>query len=97
MLPEKQQKKYVEFYDSARFNDILEPKTTLLLHLGVAMALGCIPCMEYYLRQTEKEGVTTEEIGAVQAVVMAVGAGRVNAQLREAEGRMKKDAGVGTK
>lgn len=43
MLPEKQQKKYREFYDSARNNDILEPKTTLLLHLGAAMAFGCTP------------------------------------------------------
>lgn len=87
MLPERQRQKYVEFYDAARHNGILEPKTTLLLHLGVAMALGCSPCMEYYLGQAEKEAITDEEIGAVQAVVMAVAAGRVNAQLREVEKR----------
>jgi len=29
------------------------------------------------------EGITEKEIGAVQAIVMAVSAGRVNAQLRE--------------
>ena len=89
MLPEKQQKTFGEFYDTVRHNGILEPKTTLLLHLAAAMALGCSPCMEYYLGQTEKEGVTAEEIGAVQAVVMAVSAGRVNAQLREVERRLK--------
>ena len=91
MLPEKQQHKYGEFYDAARHNDILEPKTTFLLHLGAAMALGCSPCMEYYLGQAEKEGVRAEEIGAVQAVVMAVASGRVNAQLREVERRLKKE------
>ena len=89
MLPEKQQKAFGDFYDTARSNDILEPKTTLLLHLGAAMALGCSPCMEYYLQQVEKEGITAEEIGAVQAVVMAVAAGRVNAQLRQVERGMR--------
>lgn len=43
MLAEKQQKRYAEFYDSARNNDSLDPKTTLLIHLGAAMAIGCSP------------------------------------------------------
>ncbi len=43
MLPEKQHKSFEAFYDSARHNDILEPKTTLMLHLGAAMAAGCYP------------------------------------------------------
>ncbi len=43
MLPEKQQKTYCDFYDAARNNQILEPKTTLLLHLATAMAFGCYP------------------------------------------------------
>lgn len=45
--------------------------------------------MEYYLGVAREEGFSDEEIGAVQAIVMAVAAGRVNAQLREAERRMK--------
>jgi alkylhydroperoxidase/carboxymuconolactone decarboxylase family protein YurZ len=53
------------------------------------MAFGCSPCMEYYLGQAEKEGITAAEIGAVQGVVMAVAAGRVNAQLREVERRQR--------
>lgn len=89
MLPEKQQKAFGEFYDTVRHNGILDPKTTLLLHLGAAMALGCSPCMEYYLGEVEKAEITQEEIGAVQAAVMAVSAGRVNAQLREVEKRMR--------
>lgn len=44
--------------------------------------------MKYYLGVTKEIGITTDEIGAVQAVVMAVSAGRVNAQLREVERRL---------
>ena len=43
MLPERQQKAYANFYASARNNDILDPATTLMLHLAAAMALGCYP------------------------------------------------------
>jgi hypothetical protein len=43
MLPEKQQQAYTDFYASARKNDILNPKTTLLIHLASAMAVGCYP------------------------------------------------------
>lgn len=43
MLPEKQKATYKEFYGAARYNEILEPKTTLMLHLASAMAIGCYP------------------------------------------------------
>ncbi|MHC4814814.1 MAG: hypothetical protein ACYTGW_12520 [Planctomycetota bacterium] len=43
MLPEKQLATYQAFYDSARNNDILPEKTTLMLHLAAAMGLGCDP------------------------------------------------------
>lgn len=43
MLPPKQKSTYTEFYDAARHNDILEPRTTLMLHLAAAMAVGCYP------------------------------------------------------
>jgi hypothetical protein len=43
LLPEKQKEKYTEFYDSARYNEFLEPKTTLMLHMAAAMAIGCYP------------------------------------------------------
>jgi hypothetical protein len=43
MLPEKPRKAYRAFYSSARHNDVLEPKTTLLIHLAAAMASGCYP------------------------------------------------------
>jgi hypothetical protein len=43
MLPETQTEAFNRFYDSARFNDILDPKTTLLLHLATAMSVACYP------------------------------------------------------
>ena len=43
MLPEKQKNSFNEFYDSARYNEILEPKTTLMLHMAAAMAVACYP------------------------------------------------------
>ena len=49
--------------------------------------------MEYYLGVARKEGLTEDEIGAAQAIVMAVSGGRINAQLREVRARMKPAAG----
>ena len=43
--------------------------------------------MDHYLGVAKKEGITDEEIGAVQAIVMAVNAGRVRAQFREVRTR----------
>jgi hypothetical protein len=41
--------------------------------------------MKHYLGVAGKGGLSKLEIGAVQALVMAVSAGKVNAQMREAE------------
>ena len=43
MLPLEQKRAYAAFYRSARNNTILEPKTTLMIHLAAAMAMGCDP------------------------------------------------------
>ncbi len=43
MLPKKQLEAFGAFYDSARHNDILDPKTTYLIRMGAAMAVGCSP------------------------------------------------------
>ncbi len=42
--------------------------------------------MEHYLSVAKEEGISDDEIGAAQSIVMAVSAGRVNAQLRDATG-----------
>lgn len=43
MLPENQNQAFQAFSKSARENDILDPKTTLLIYLAVSMAVGCYP------------------------------------------------------
>lgn len=43
MLSKEQNRLWDAAYDSARHNTVLEPKTTTLLHLAVAMAVGCEP------------------------------------------------------
>lgn len=43
MLPEKQNKAFTEFYNSAKNNDILDSKTTLMIHMAASMAVGCYP------------------------------------------------------
>ena len=91
MLPEKQKEAYTRFYDSARYNDILDPKTTLMIQLATAMAIGCYPWMEHYFGVAKEQGLSDDEIGAVQAIVMSVSAGRVRAQFRDARVKSKKE------
>ncbi len=43
MLPEKQKKAYEDFYESASHNDTLDSKTTVMIQMATAMALGCYP------------------------------------------------------
>jgi hypothetical protein len=43
MLSPEQQKAYTAFYDSARNNDVLDSKTTLMIHLATAMSAACYP------------------------------------------------------
>ena len=43
MAPEKQMKAFDKFYNSVRNNKILDPKTTLLIQMATAMAVGCYP------------------------------------------------------
>jgi hypothetical protein len=43
MLPETAGQAFGAFYDAARHNDILDRKTTLLIHLATAMSVACYP------------------------------------------------------
>jgi hypothetical protein len=43
--------------------------------------------MEHYLGVARESGVSDDEIGTVQSIVMAVSAGRVDAQFRDATNR----------
>ena len=43
MLPDKQKRRFEAFYGSARRNDVLEPKVTLMIHIATSMAVACYP------------------------------------------------------
>jgi hypothetical protein len=43
MLPRKQDKAYSDFYNSVFSNDILDYKTTQMIHLAASMSLACYP------------------------------------------------------
>jgi hypothetical protein len=45
--------------------------------------------MEHYLGVARDEGISDDEIGAVQSIVMAVHAGRVRAQFHEVRKRLR--------
>ncbi len=46
--------------------------------------------MQHYFGVAKEQGVTEDEIGAVQSIVMAVSAGRVREQFRQARIAAKK-------
>jgi hypothetical protein len=50
--------------------------------------------MENYLGVAKTEGITEEEIGAIQSIVMAVSAGKISAQLNEVRSRAEASADV---
>jgi hypothetical protein len=43
MLPEKQKKAFDDFYASARHNNILSARETLLIHFATSLSTGCAP------------------------------------------------------
>jgi len=45
--------------------------------------------MQHYFGVAKEEGITNEELGAVQSIVMAVAAGKVRAQFRESRIKSK--------
>lgn len=43
MQPEKQERAFAHFQNSARNNGVLDTKTSIMFHLAAAMAVGCYP------------------------------------------------------
>ena len=83
MIPKNLKKSFIDFHKSIIANEILDPKTTFMIELGAAMAVGCYPRMEILTGAAADNGVSEEELGTIQAIVMAVSAGRVFNQYRE--------------
>ncbi len=91
MLPEKQKKTYTAFYDSTVENDLLDDKTTVMIQLASSFAIACYPWMEHFFGVAKEKGLSDDEIGAVQSIVMGVSAGRIRAQFREVQERIGYD------
>jgi hypothetical protein len=51
--------------------------------------------MDHYLGVAKEEGFTDDEISTVQAIVMAVAAGKVNAQVREVRSKTENQSQPG--
>ena len=83
MIPENVKKSFIDFHKTIIANDILDAKTTFMIEMGAAMAVGCYPCMEMLTGAAADKGVSEEELGTIHSIVMAVSAGRVFNQYRE--------------
>lgn len=83
MMPANLKTGFIGFHTSMINNEILNPKTTFMIEMGAAMAVGCYPCMEKLTGVAAEKGVSEAELGTIQAIVMAVCAGRVFNQYRE--------------
>ena len=93
MIPDNLKKSFIDFHNTMIANEVLDPKTTFMIELGAAMAVGCYPCMENLSRAAKDKGITEEELGTVQAIVMAVSSGRVFNQYREVCKRLNNNKG----
>ncbi|WP_242426182.1 carboxymuconolactone decarboxylase family protein [Vibrio sp. qd031] len=66
------------FYHSTHKNEHLDTETELLVGLSAAMALNCLPCINYYIKQCKINGTTQGEISDLTAKVMALAARQKN-------------------
>ncbi|MFH2218687.1 MAG: carboxymuconolactone decarboxylase family protein [Pseudomonadota bacterium] len=83
MMPKNLKKSFIQFHDEMISNGVIDPKTTFMIEMGAAMAVGCYPCMEILTGIAGEKGVSEAELGTIQAIVMAVSAGKVFNQYRE--------------
>ena len=91
MLKNDQQKLYDTFYESTHNNEYLDQKTEILVGLSAAIAMNCIPCTHYYLKEAKKIEIKKGELSEVLAKVMAVAAGQKKLQTNEVLEKYKID------
>lgn len=83
MMPKNLKQSYSDFHHAMVSNGIIDPKTTFMIQMGAAMIAGCYPCMEILAGMAKEKGVSEEELGAIQAIVMAVSAATVFNQFKD--------------
>jgi hypothetical protein len=84
MLPPEQKKRWEAFFAGTEDGTLLGPKTTVMIQLAATMIAGSDLLMEHFSGVAKDQGITDNEIGAVQALAMGVSAGRIPAQFRQA-------------
>jgi len=94
MMPKNLKEGFKQFHDDMISNGVIDPKTTFMIEMGAAMAVGCYPCMEILTGIAGDKGVSEEELGTIQAIVMAVSAGKVFNQYREVCARLEPKASI---
>ncbi len=94
MMPKNLKKSFKQFHDEMISNGVIDPKTTFMIEMGAAMAVGCYPCMEILTGMAGEKGVSEEELETIQAIVMAVSAGKVFNQYREVCARLEPKANI---
>jgi len=83
MLSQKSQKAFQSFYKAAGDNSALDARSRALVSLATSMALGCYPWIRHYLGVAREQGLTDEEIGAIEMHVITVAAGKIKAQVSD--------------
>jgi AhpD family alkylhydroperoxidase len=68
---------FVKFFESAHSAGALDEKTKMLMHLAVALALKCEPCVVYTLENLKRAGASAEEISETIQLAGSVGAGAI--------------------
>ena len=82
-MPKHLKQSFADYHKAVVNNGIIDPKTTFMIQMGAAIAVGCYPCMEMLAQSAREKGVSDEELGTIHAIVMAVAAGSVFNQFRE--------------
>jgi len=82
-MPENLKQSFVDFHKSMISSGVIDPKTTFMIQIGAAMSIGCYPCMEILISMAKEKGISNEEVGAIQAIAMAVAAGSIFNQVKE--------------
>ncbi|MFZ2445606.1 MAG: carboxymuconolactone decarboxylase family protein [Syntrophobacteraceae bacterium] len=89
MMPKGLKQGFVTFHNAMISNEIIDPKTTFMIQMGAAMAVGCSPCMEMLAGVAKEKGVSDDELGAILAIITAVAAGSAFNRFREVYERLE--------
>jgi AhpD family alkylhydroperoxidase len=68
---------FAKFFEGAHSAGVLDQKTKMLMHLAVALALKCEPCVVYTFENLKRAGASEAEIYETIQLAGSVGAGAI--------------------